>query len=76
MILETRRFELVRSEDPTGVSGVGVIADGVMFGDGVVVLRWRPLHDGHQSSTAIWPGVEDMLKVHGHDGKTEIEWID
>ncbi len=33
-----RRFELRQATD---VSGAGVMADGVMFPDGVVTLRWR-----------------------------------
>jgi hypothetical protein len=44
-----RRFQLVRLEDPGGISGVGVVADGVEFSDGTAVLRWTTAH----RSTAI-----------------------
>lgn len=33
-------FELVRNNDVTGISGVGVVAEGVIFSDGTVALRW------------------------------------
>jgi hypothetical protein len=39
--LKHRRFELHRDTDITGVSGTGVVAEGVAFSDGVVALRWR-----------------------------------
>jgi hypothetical protein len=35
-----RRFALIRHVDYTGVSGIGVVAYGVTFADGQVVLRW------------------------------------
>lgn len=40
--MESRRFTLVRHDDVTGVSGTGVVADGVRFPDGVVALRHAP----------------------------------
>lgn len=41
MILELpRRFHLRRMKDDTGVSGTGVVAQGVRFMDGTVVVRW------------------------------------
>lgn len=36
-----RTFELVRYRDPSGVSGTGVVAEGCLFTDGSVALRWR-----------------------------------
>lgn len=67
-----RQFRLVRDEDVTGVSGVGVVANGVVFPDGVVAMRW----------VSEWPtsvvfhdrGVEAVEAVHGHGGATRIEW--
>src|SRR5579872_1239536 len=35
-----RRFVLVRHEDVSGVSGTGVVAEGVAFSNGVVALQW------------------------------------
>lgn len=67
-----RAFRLVRSEDVTGVSGTGVVAEGVEFSNGVVALQW----------TSDWPtsvvfhdrGMESVEAIHGHGGRTQIEW--
>ena len=67
-----RRFALVRHVDYTGVSGVGVVAFGIAFSDGHVVLRWCSSHP----ATSTWGSLEDMLAVHGHGEATSIQWID
>ena len=67
-----RAFRLVRDTDVTGVSGTGVVAEGVEFSDGSVALRW----------TSAWPtsvvfhdrGMDSVRAVHGHNGATRIEW--
>lgn len=68
-------FILRRDVDVTGVTGTGDIAEGVQFSDGTVVLRWKrqPERAAH-SSTAIWPDLESMLAIHGHDSKTRVVW--
>lgn len=71
-MVRPRTFELVRYRDPSGVSGTGVVAEGCEFTDGSVALRWR----GDNPATAVWPDVESILAVHGHQGATEIRWID
>ncbi|HSI94249.1 MAG TPA: hypothetical protein VK925_12170 [Jiangellaceae bacterium] len=67
-----RRFALIRHIDYTGVSGIGVVAYGVAFADGQVVLRWCSSHP----ATSMWTSIEDMLAVHGHGEATSVEWID
>src|SRR5215813_8396032 len=67
-----RRFAMVRHSDPSGVSGVGLVAYGVQFDDGHVAVRWV----SDSPSTSLWDGVADMLAVHGHRGATVIHWID
>lgn len=67
-----RRFRLNRLNDTTGISGTGIVAEGVEFGDQVVVLRW--LTD--LRSTAIYRHAEDVIAIHGHNGDTHFEWID
>lgn len=72
---QRRTFILYRDVDVTGVSATGPIAEGAVFSDGTVVLRWRPqLARAAQSSTAIWPDLDSMLGIHGHDGRTRIIW--
>ena len=36
-----RRFYLYRIEDKTGISGTGVVADGVVWQTGAATLNWR-----------------------------------
>jgi hypothetical protein len=67
-----RRFVLHRAHDPSGVSGTGVVADGVMFPDGHVALRWRGTH----GSTVCWTELADALAIHGHGGLTRCVWVD
>lgn len=67
-----RRFHLVRTEDESGISGTGHIADGVMFSDGACVLRWRTT----LRSTGFYGSHEDLMAIHGHGGKTRCEWVD
>ncbi len=67
-----RRFQLVRIVDVSGVSGTGVVADGIEWPDGTVVIRWR----GSVPSTACWASTKAAMTVHGHNGATVLEWID
>lgn len=70
-----RRFKMIRYDDETGVSGVGVVAYGVQFTNPEkVALQWCV--EGKPSSVAVWDALEDVLAIHGHDGRTAIEWID
>lgn len=72
--MKSLRFELHRAQDLTGVSGVGVVADGVVFPDGVVALRWR---GGFPTSVVFHDrGIVGVEAVHGHGGATRIVWLD
>jgi hypothetical protein len=71
-----RRFQLERTEDPTGISGTGTVAEGVVFADGSAVVHW--LTSPH-ASTVVWPGpdaVASIQAIHGHGGRTRILWLD
>jgi hypothetical protein len=67
-----RRFVLIRHHDISGVSGTGVVAEGILFRDGAVALHWL----GDHPSTTAWPSLDDVLAVHGHSGATVIRWLD
>lgn len=54
------------------MSGVGVIAEGVEFTGGRVVLTWLTGTQG----TTLFDSIQGVLDVHGHAGKTTVEWID
>lgn len=68
-----RRFHLVREVDVSGVSGTGIVAEGVRFADGVTVIHWIA---GEHRSTVVWPSIEGVEAIHGHGGATRIEWLD
>lgn len=68
-----RRFQLIRTQDVTGVSGTGLVAEGVQFSDGVAVVRWCV---GDHRSTVVWESVDAALAVHGHGGNTVLKWLD
>lgn len=61
-------YELRRDEDATGVSGVGVVAQGVVFDDGTVAQRWLTAN----RSTALYASIADVIKIHGHEGRTRV----
>lgn len=67
-----RRFVLVRSEDVSGVSGTGEVAQGVVFDTGKAVIAWTR----SPSSVDIYDSVADLLAIHGHEGRTRIRWLD
>jgi len=67
-----RRFILMRNEDFSGVSGTGVVAEGVCFSDGTCAMRWKT----SMTSTAIYRNAEELEKIHGHEGRTQVVWVD
>lgn len=68
------RFLLQRDEDISGISGTGVVAEGVVFEDGTAVLRWR----GKWPTSVVFHerGLEAVREVHGHGGATKIVVLD
>jgi len=64
-------FRLNRKVDDTGVSGTGIVAEGVKFSDGKVAIRWTSEH----KSTTVFDSMKDLKKVHGHNGKTKVEFM-
>lgn len=83
-----RYFELHRDDDVSGVSGEGVVADGVVFDlptdmtfpdglrlflpSGWVRLRWR----GPRRSVVLWDSLGAAQDVHGHGGATRVVFVD
>lgn len=61
-------FELHRDTDVTGFSGTGVVADGVIWPDGTVAMRWR----GALSTTVTADCIEHITTIHGHGGATRV----
>jgi hypothetical protein len=68
-----RRFHLIRHVDVSGVSGTGVVAEGVEWTDGTVTLHWG----GRYPTTTVWQdGIDALLTIHGHNGATTLKWLD
>lgn len=67
-----RRFVLERTEDVSGISGTGTVAEGVQFEDGTVVLEWK----GKYASIVIYHNIAELEHIHSHEGRTKVVWID
>lgn len=88
LAIPMRRFQLHRQGDVSGVSGTGIVADGVEFGkaldivwpDGVHTtlpagwarLVWRTA----VGSSGLYASAADVETLHGHNGATELVWLD
>lgn len=67
-----RRFRLIRKEDPSGISGIGPVAEGVQFSNGKCALSWTTKY----TSIALYDDIDTLRAIHGHNGATVVEWID
>lgn len=67
-----RRFNLIRYEDLTGISGIGAVAEGVEFTDGKCVITWLTSY----TSVSLYDDIETLIAIHGHNGSTEVFWLD
>lgn len=71
--MSARRFVLARHEDPSGISGVGIVAEGIAWVGGTAELHWMT----EWETFVHWPGgIDAILAVHGHNGATVIRWLD
>ncbi len=67
-----RTFLLRRTEDESGISGTGNVAEGVEFSNGKCVLCWITQY----RSVTVYDSVRELVSIHGHDGKTKVVWED
>jgi hypothetical protein len=67
-----RRFHFLRLKDASGVSGCGIVAEGVVFSNGKVALEWLSSH----ASTNLYDSIADVEFIHGHEGMTKIVFDD
>lgn len=67
-----RRFELVRDEDISGVSGTGVVAVGVQLPSGRCIIEWTVKY----TSIALYNDIGTLDAIHGHGGATRVRWLD
>ena len=57
-----RSFTVCRQHDQTGVSGEGVIIEGIVLASGHCIIQW--LFPPPRGGIAIFDSLEDFLKVH------------
>lgn len=67
-----RHFHLYRREDPTGVSGSGHVAEGVVFSNGWVAMTWLSA----QPSMSFYTSISQVEAIHGHGGATRVVFHD
>lgn len=64
-----KTFFLLRHEDVHGNTGVGVVAEGVIFDDGgMCAMTW--LSDF--KTVTVFPDIKTVIALHGHGGSTDI----
>lgn len=61
-------FYLNRTEDESGISGTGRVAQGFIFDNGKVCITWLSEHP----SVTVYDNIGEVRAIHGHQGKTEI----
>jgi len=57
-----RPFTLCREADVSGVSGTGIVLEGVVFSTGAVVIHW--LTPPPRGSIALFDSLEQFLSIH------------
>lgn len=67
-----RRFILRRHADVSGISGTGIVAEGVLFSTGYCAMTWL----GPLTSLTFFHSPEVLINIHGHGGKTVMEFLD
>ncbi len=63
-----RTFHLQRLVDETGISGVGKVAEGVIFSNGWCAMIWLTAH----TSVSFYTSIQEVEAIHGHNGKTRV----
>ena len=57
-----RRFVMHREQDVSGVSGTGLVLEGVLFSTGVVVVHW--LTPPPRGSISVFDSLDQFLAIH------------
>lgn len=63
---------LNRLKDESGISGTGIVAEGIEFDNGKCVISWLTEH----TSITVYDNIEEVKAIHGHGDKTDIITFD
>ncbi len=74
MAVYPRRFRVWPEENLMGQSRANAFAEGVLFTDGTVAVRFLP----PLPTSVVYPqhGLEALERGAGFGGRCEIEWLD
>jgi hypothetical protein len=70
--IKARLFQLHRDEDASGVSGTGIVAEGVEFTSGMVAMTWLSPH----RCVNVYESIKTVEQLHGHGGKTRVVFLE
>ena len=63
-----KAFYVRRDEDVHGNTGIGIVAEGVIFTDGRGAMRWL----NEVATTVTFEDIKQIERIHGHSGKTVV----
>lgn len=76
-----RMFNLTRTTYVTGISGTGIVAEGIQYSDGTIAMRWLDTGvteenraRGVRPTTVVHESIESVIALHGHNGATTVVW--
>ena len=74
MALNPRRFRVWPRDNLIGKARPGAYAEGVLFSDGTVVVRWT----GVIPTSVVYPdrGIDAIESGVGFGSRSDIEWLD
>jgi hypothetical protein len=61
-----KTFYLYRREDLHGHSGLGVVAEGVIFDNGMACMTWL----SEWATMTMFPNIQTVARLHSHEGRT------
>lgn len=67
-----REYYLQRNEDFSGVSGTGIVAEGVVMPSGKCIHEWS---QSYVTSHNIYPNINAVQHIHGHEGRTIVKFV-
>jgi len=65
--LRVKPFYMLRHSDLSGLSGVGIVAVGVVWPNGRVSIAWTSVRSSYEQHDSM----ENLQEIHGHSGNTE-----